>query len=281
MVRLRGCGTRQLLAIVVLFVIAWWVDPVATLDAPADNGDLVKTRQAHNNNWAVIVSTSRYWFNYRHNANALSLYHIVKKMGIPDSQIILMLAEDVACNARNKFPATVRNSPERPLNLYGEDDVEVDYRGADVSVASLLRLLAGKHGPDTPRSQRLQTDQHSNVLLYLSGHGGDEFLKFQDAEVMSAQDLADAISQMHSQRRYNNLLVMSDTCQAGTLAQRITAPGVVAIGSSSRGESAYSHSTDPDLGAAVIDRFTHAMLDFFERGLGAHASLHDLVSGEM
>jgi len=24
------------------------------------------------------VSTSRYWFNYRHTANALSLYHTVK-----------------------------------------------------------------------------------------------------------------------------------------------------------------------------------------------------------
>ena len=37
------------------------------------------------------MSTSRYWFNYRHIANTLSFYHTVKRLGIPDSQIILML----------------------------------------------------------------------------------------------------------------------------------------------------------------------------------------------
>ena len=66
----------------------------------------------HKSNYAVIVSTSRYWFNYRHNvqvvleyifdhpiycaarfikhyinpfycySNALSIYHSVKRMGI-------------------------------------------------------------------------------------------------------------------------------------------------------------------------------------------------------
>ena len=28
----------------------------------------------HTNNWAVLVDTSRFWFNYRHVANVLSMY---------------------------------------------------------------------------------------------------------------------------------------------------------------------------------------------------------------
>ncbi len=28
----------------------------------------------HTNNWAVLVDTSRFWFNYRHVANVLSVY---------------------------------------------------------------------------------------------------------------------------------------------------------------------------------------------------------------
>uniref|UniRef100_K3WBE3 Uncharacterized protein n=1 Tax=Globisporangium ultimum (strain ATCC 200006 / CBS 805.95 / DAOM BR144) TaxID=431595 RepID=K3WBE3_GLOUD len=45
------------------------------------------------------VDTSRFWSNYRHIANALSLYHSVKRLGIPDSQIIiLMLADQMPCN---------------------------------------------------------------------------------------------------------------------------------------------------------------------------------------
>jgi phosphatidylinositol glycan class K len=38
----------------------------------------------HTNNWAIIVDTSRFWFNYRHAANVLSIYRSVKRLGIPD-----------------------------------------------------------------------------------------------------------------------------------------------------------------------------------------------------
>lgn len=107
---------------------------------------------SHTNNWAVLVSktfstqakvcTSRFWFNYRHIANVLSMYHTVKRFGIPDSQIIVMLADDVACNPRNKFPATVFNNRDQALNLYGES-IEVDYRGYEVSVENFVRVLTG------------------------------------------------------------------------------------------------------------------------------------------
>lgn len=44
---------------------------------------------SHTNNWAVIVDASRFWFNYRHAANALSIYRSVKRLGIPDRYKIL------------------------------------------------------------------------------------------------------------------------------------------------------------------------------------------------
>ena len=39
---------------------------------------------------------------------------------------------------------------------------------------------AGRHLPGTPASKRLRSGRRSRVLLYLTGHGGDEFLKFHD-----------------------------------------------------------------------------------------------------
>ncbi|KAL8178435.1 UNVERIFIED_CONTAM: hypothetical protein K2H54_046784 [Gekko kuhli] len=45
-------------------------------------------RSGHTNNWAVLVCTSRFWFNYRHVANTLSVYRSVKRLGIPDSFVI-------------------------------------------------------------------------------------------------------------------------------------------------------------------------------------------------
>ena len=72
--------------------------------------NFVDNSRGHTNNWAVLVDTSRFWFNYRHVANVLSIYRSVKRLGIPDSNIILMVADDMACNPRNPRPATVFNN---------------------------------------------------------------------------------------------------------------------------------------------------------------------------
>ncbi|OAD68607.1 GPI transamidase GPI8 [Phycomyces blakesleeanus NRRL 1555(-)] len=230
----------------------------------------------HTNNWAVLVCTSRFWFNYRHVANTLSMYRTVKRLGIPDSNIILMLADDVSCNARNKYPATVYNNAARFLDLYG-DNVEVDYRGYEVTVENFIRMLTGRVSPDTPRSKRLLSDDRSNILVYMTGHGGDEFLKFQDAEEISAYDLADAFKQMSEKKRYNEIFFMIDTCQANTMYSKFDSPNILATGSSELGESSFSHHTDYEIGVAVIDSYTYYNLEFLENiDMTSNKTLQDL-----
>ena len=217
----------------------------------------------HTSNWAVLVCTSRFWFNYRHIANTLSLYRTVKRLGIPDSQIIVMVPDDMACNPRNTFPGTVYNNADRALDLYG-DNIEVDYRGYEVTVESFIRLLTDRHDENMPRSKRLMTDERSNILIYMTGHGGNEFLKFQDTEEISAFDIANAFEEMHQKKRYHEILYMIDTCQANTMYSKFVSPNVIATGSSEIDESSYSHHADQDVGVAVIDRYTYFNLDFLE-----------------
>ncbi|CAE5956910.1 unnamed protein product [Arabidopsis arenosa] len=185
-----------------------------------------------NSGFSFLLPVSE--FNYRHMANTLSLYRTVKRLGIPDERIILMLADDMACNARNEYPAQVFNNENHKLNLYG-DNVEVDYRGYEVTVENFLRVLTGRHENAVPRSKRLLSDEGSHILLYMTGHGGDEFLKFQDAEELQSHDLADAVKQMKEKRRFKELMIMVDTCQAATLFNQLQSPGVLAIGSSLKG----------------------------------------------
>lgn len=217
----------------------------------------------HTSNWAVLVCTSRFWFNYRHLANVLSMYRTVKRLGIPDSQIILMLPDDMACNPRNAFPGTVYSNSDRAVDLYG-DNIEVDYRGYEVTVENFIRLLTDRVGAEMPRSKRLLTDDRSNILVYMTGHGGNEFLKFQDAEEIGAFDLADAFEQMWEKKRYHEILFMIDTCQANTMYSRLYSPNIIATGSSELDQSSYSHHADNDVGVAVIDRYTYYNLEFLE-----------------
>jgi GPI-anchor transamidase subunit K len=95
----------------------------------------------------------------------------------------------------------------------------------------------------------------------MTGHGGDEFLKFQDSEEISAFDIADAFEQMWQKKRYgcfaslgqwvdsqmvgeryNEIFFMIDTCQANTMFSKFYSPNILATGSSEIHESSYSVS---------------------------------------
>ncbi|KAI8115423.1 putative GPI-anchor transamidase [Lucilia cuprina] len=230
---------------------------------PAEYVESVQ-RSTHTNNWAVLVDASRFWFNYRHVANVLSIYRSVKRLGIPDSQIILMIADDMACNPRNPRPGQVYNNANQHINVYG-DDVEVDYRGYEVTVENFVRLLTGRTQNGTARSKKLLTDAGSNVLIYLTGHGGDGFLKFQDSEEITSQELADAVEQMWEKKRYNELFLMVDTCQAASLYEKFTSPNILAVASSLVGEDSLSHHVDSSIGVYMIDRYTYYALEFLEK----------------
>ncbi|KAF8623188.1 hypothetical protein AX17_007513 [Amanita inopinata Kibby_2008] len=261
-----------------LFPVIFWLSlSFSLVSANVAQGGAASGSSAHTNNWAVLVCASRYWFNYRHMANALGMYRTVKRLGIPDSNIILMLADDASCNTRNRFPGSVYANPGRHLDLYG-DNIEVDYRGYEVTVENFIRVLTGRVDDSVPRSKRLLTDERSNVFVYMTGHGGNEFLKFQDNEEISAHDIADAFEQMYQKKRYNEIFFMIDTCQANTMYSKFYSPNILATGSSMLDESSYSYANDQDLGVAVIDAYTHYVLEFMEAiNKTSQKTMRDLV----
>ena len=75
----------------------------------------------------------------------------------------------------------------------------------EVTPENLLRVLTNRHPPGTPRSKKMLTDSGSNLLFFLTGHGGDEFIKFQDQFELMSKDVADALGQMREKRRYNEV----------------------------------------------------------------------------
>ncbi|OEH77930.1 putative GPI-anchor transamidase [Cyclospora cayetanensis] len=151
----------------------------------------------------------------------------------------------------------------------GWEGAEVDYGGDDVTVAALLGVLTGMQPPQTPRKRRLHSDQESGVIVFLSGHGGDPFLKFSDWEVLQQQQLSDAVAIMASLGRFKRMLLIAETCQAATLLAGVQTPGVLRISSSLKGESSYSYGGDFLMGASLIDRWTHSVNNFLYKQANA------------
>uniref|UniRef100_A0A8C2YM87 GPI-anchor transamidase n=1 Tax=Chinchilla lanigera TaxID=34839 RepID=A0A8C2YM87_CHILA len=187
-------------------------------------------RSGHTNNWAVLVCTSRFWFNYRHVANTLSVYRSVKRLGIPDSHIVLMLADDMACNPRNPKPATVFSHKNMELNVYG-DDVEVDYRSYEFT---------------SPR----RSDHRIP-----SGDCSSSFSPLLNVSCLFC---------FHSMTLYNELLFIIDTCQGASMYERFYSPNIMALASSQVGEDSLSHQPDPAIGVHLMDRYTFYVLEFLE-----------------
>lgn len=88
---------------------------------------------------------------------------------------------------------------------------------------------------------------------------------------------------------------MIDTCQANTMYSKFYSPNIVATGSSELGENSYSvssstfdtlhladvsqHENDNDIGVAVIDSYTHYVLQYLEQiNKTSKATMADLVS---
>ncbi|KAL7491249.1 hypothetical protein ACHAWT_001158 [Skeletonema menzelii] len=240
------------------------IQPRFTRDDPLKSGN-------HTSNVAVIVSSSRYWFNYRHVSNALSIYQLLKRGGITDDNIVLMLADDIPCNMRNPFRGKIFS---RGANRGSGDDlmegVEIDYFGTDVTVDAFLRVLLGRNLPGEGETNGLhrrslpKMDENTNVMVLLTGHGGDNFFKFQDGEELMSNDIASVFSQMYTMKRYNQILFISDTCQAFTMADEIKVPNVYSVGSSLKGQNSYASHSDPQVGQSVIDRYSKVIKDFVD-----------------
>jgi hypothetical protein len=171
----------------------------------------------------------------------------------------------------------------------------VHYAGADVTAEALLRVLTGRHGAETPMAQRLPLPQprgHAkgvseygaddgapNLFVYLTGHGGDGFLKFHDKEEVTARAVGDALETLRQQGRIHRALAIFDTCQASTLGESFVTPGVLVMSSSGRGENSYASGSDPEIGQSLSDGFTRHVHAWAEERFGAARWDREAASG--
>lgn len=212
-----------------------WVDGSVSSGSNRDGGNRSeKNNHDDNNIRAIIVSSSRYWFNYRHANNALGFYYLLKQNGISDDNIILMLADEYAANSRNPYKNRMHANGIAGDSWYS-DHSELDYRGSDVTVQVFLDALTGT----APKA--LRTDENSKLLVYLTGHGGDNFFKFQDEEELTSQDIATIMDLLYENKKFDQALFIADTCQAFTLFDKLSTPNVLALGTSLRDQNAYAH----------------------------------------
>ena len=109
----------------------------------------------YSNTWYVLLSSSKFYFNYRHLTNVLAVYRYLRRAGIADDHILLMLPDNYACNARNVFPGKIYRNTEHLESIFEgagcASDLEVDVSGEALNVGRIFSVLRGRHTPgETP-----------------------------------------------------------------------------------------------------------------------------------
>ena len=217
------------------------------------------------NNYAVLVCSSDYWFNYRHMNSVLSMYNFLLRNGFLNSNIIVMNTLDILCSPRNPIEGCLPETTSSDSNLFSENTY-IDYKGGDVTIQNFIDVLLGT-SDITPMSRSLPLNKESNLLIFMSGHGGDEFFKFRDYEELNTADFVSLFDQMFERKRYKEILFIVDTCQAETLGATISAPNITFVGSSHRGENSYGYQWSEQLHAGLNDRFSFQLMEYLRTNL--------------
>lgn len=134
------------------------------------------------------------------------------------------------------------------------EDLFIDYLGEDVSLSTFLNLLLDNLPSSLSSKRKLYSNENSTLLLFLNGHGGDGFFKFRvpSLEIINCRKekelnshiLWNVLFQMFKMKRYGQVMIMIDTCQASSLIPKDLPPNSIFLASSSVGEESYSHGFD-------------------------------------
>ncbi len=142
-------------------------------------------------NWVLLIAGSNVYANYRHQADIYHFYQVVKKNGVPDTNIIVFHYDDIANNPLNPHQGIVINHPTILTNNYV--GVPKDYTGFDVTAANILAVLAGnvsaldcqgfKQQPPTYCSKKvISSGPNDNVFVMYDGRGGVGILGMPDRD---------------------------------------------------------------------------------------------------
>ena len=231
----------------------------------AENKDAGISYPALTAQYAVLVQGSNGWNNYRHQADVLSVYQMLKTKGFDDDHIILIIDKALASDAMNPEPGIIRAEDGGKDLLAGSS---MDYDNADISPSDISNILLGVKTDKTPVV--LPKDAGQNVLLFWSGHGhnhannGADELAWRNADVgrgMTADLLRQTISLMHQQGQYRKMFVLTEPCfSEAVITPLVGIPGVLAMSSAGTFEQSFADNWSTELGVWRCDRFSRNLV---------------------
>lgn len=216
------------------------------------------TYPEHKGNKALLVASSTGWTNYRHQADVLAIYQLLKLYGYDDNNIILIVEDDIANNQSNPNPGVISVTPGGN-NVY--KNVNIDYITSDLDCDDILNILKGVKTDRTPSV--IESTENDNVFVFWSGHGTPGAICYNDNRyALSGSILSAALQQMAQQRRYRKLLMMVEACFSGSVMDKCAGiPGMLFITAANADETSKADNFNEQLKVWMSNRFTSTFIE--------------------
>ena len=236
--------------------LAGWNWKASQMQEFADSGSL--NYPEHKSNKALLVASSTGWSNYRHQADVLAIYQLLKLYGYNDDSIILIVEDDIANNQSNPNPGVIQVTPGGD-NVYR--DVKIDYLTSDLDSEDILNILKGKNTHRTPTV--IESTENDNIFIFWSGHGTPGAMCYSDEQyALSGSNLSAALRQMAEEKRYRKLLMMVEACfSGGVLEQCVGIPGMLFITAANGDETSKADIFNEQLKVWMSNRFTSTFIE--------------------
>lgn len=209
--------------------------------------------------WALLVTPSHLWASYRHQADVLAMYQVLRRHGYDEDHIVLVSEDNLADAAENE--AT-------PGKIYVElDDEDVkqgtmaDYHPSQLSAHDIYDILAGNQSERL--SKVLHTSKTSDVFVYWSGHGNDtEGPLWSDGDenvAFGRQAIENIVRKLYEQGKYRRMMMVVETCYSGLWGKALEGiPNLVVLTAANSVESSKADVWDSNRNTFLSNGFTRA-----------------------
>lgn len=238
------------------------------------------------NRWAVVVGTSDNWANYRHQADALAMYQVLKRHGYDDDHIVLIIEDNIAYHKNNLYQGVVKVRPDGE-NVY--KDAKVDYKLSEVTISDLGDIMQGKTSDKLPHV--IEADSDDNVMVFWCGHGHQNTLAWGSNATVYGREVRSIIEGMN----YRKIFFALDACYSGTIGKACEGlPGVLVMTAANAYEPSKADMKDTEMGIWLSNGFTRAfqeavdenpnikMSDLYyklaRQTVGSHATVYNFTS---
>lgn len=228
-------------------------------------------------NWALLITPSTTWENYRHQSDVFSMYQLLRKKGYSADHIITISEDNLAESSQNAgYEGKIF------MEKNGEDmrsGCKVDYHFSDLTREDVADIMLGKSSTHLPKV--LNTTSSSDIFVFWSGHGGSKdgpLWGNDNAKYSFGSDrMRQIVSQMKEEGKYRRMMMAVETCYSGIWGEALEGiKDLVVLTSANDIESSFADGYDDDRHLYYRNAFTKTFYDELSKSTAGEFTLREL-----